>query len=74
MRLRNRSDFKQVLSILQRLQQAGEEPFLQAQTLAVGTEFIFYMVDLARLLVVFEQFRNSRRRRAKSRVNGEIRC
>ena len=38
---------------------------LQAQTMAVGTEFIFYMVELARRLVVFLQFRKSRRRRAK---------
>ena len=47
MPLRNRSDFKQALSTLERLQQeAGEEPhraylLLQAQTMAVGTEFIF---------------------------------
>ena len=58
MPLRHRSDFKQALSTLQRLQQeAGEEPhvptfFLQAQTMG-GTKFIFYMVDLARFLVVF---------------------
>ena len=43
---------------------------LQAQTMAVGTEFIFHMVELARLLVVFLQFRKSRRRWAKSWVNG----
>ena len=63
MPLRNRSDFKQALSTLQRLQQeAGEEPqlLLQAQTMAVDTEFIFYMVELARLLVVLLQFRKSR--------------
>ena len=45
----------------------------QAQTMAVGTEFIFYMVELARLLVVFLQFRKSRRRWAKSWVNGVTR-
>ena len=38
---------------------------LQAQTMG-GTKFIFYMVELARFLVVFLQFRKSRRRRAKS--------
>ena len=70
--LRNRSDFKQALSTLERLQQeAGEEPYVppysyKAQTMAVGTEFIFYMVELARFLVVFLQFRKSRKRRAKS--------
>ena len=35
--------------------------FLQAQTMAVGSEFIFYMVELARFLVVFLKFRKSRR-------------
>ena len=61
---RNRSsDFKQALSTVQRLQQeSGERTtraylLLQAQTMAVGTEFIFYMVELARFLVVFLQFR-----------------
>ena len=39
---------------------------LQAQTMAVGTEFFSYMVELARFLLVFLQFRKSRRRRAKS--------
>ena len=34
--------------------------------MAVGTEFIFYMVELARFLVVFLKFRTSRRRQAKS--------
>ena len=65
--LTKRSDFKRALSTLQRLQQeAGEEPHVPtAQTIAVGAEFIFYMVELARFLVVFLQFRKSRRRRAK---------
>ena len=50
--LRKRSDFKQALSTLERLhQEAGEEPFvpnlfLQAQTMAVGIEFVFYMVEM----------------------------
>ena len=61
MPLRHRSDFKQALCTLQRLKQK-EGVLLQAQTMAVGTEFIFYMVELARLLVVFLQFRKSRRR------------
>ena len=57
--LRHRSDFKQALSSMQRLQQeAGKEPHVhtysyQAQTMGVGTKFIFYMVELARFLVVF---------------------
>ena len=34
---------------------------LQAQTMAVGTEFVFYMVELTRFLVIFLKFRNSRR-------------
>ena len=69
MPLRHRSDFKQALSTLERLlQEAGEEPptraylLLQAQTMAVGTEFIFNMVELARFLVVFLQVRKSRRK------------
>ena len=41
--------------------------------MAVGTEFIFYIMELASFLVVFLQFRKSRRRRAKSWVNGETR-
>ena len=59
MPLRNRSDFKQELSTLERLQQeAGEKPYVPTysykhKTMAVGTEFIFYMVELARFLVVF---------------------
>ena len=36
-------------------------------------QFIFYMVELARILVVFIQFRKSRRRWAKSWVNGVTR-
>ena len=77
--LRNRSDFKQALSTLQRLQQEAGEGTTRAyslllpQTMAVGTEFIFYMVELARFLVVFLQLRKSRRRRAKSLMNGETR-
>ena len=38
-----------------------------------GTQFIFYMVELAWFLVVFLQFRKSRRRRAKSWANGMAR-
>ena len=61
MPLRHRSDFKQALSTLERLHQKSRRRttraylLLQAQTMAVGTEFIFYMVELARLLVVFLQ-------------------
>ena len=40
--------------------------YLLLQTQTMGTEFIFYMVELARFLMVFLQFRKSRRRRAKS--------
>ena len=39
---------------------------LQAETMEVGIEFVLYMVGMARLLVVFLQFRTSRRRQAKS--------
>ena len=40
---------------------------LQAQTMAVGTEFIFYMVELARFLVVFLKFQ----RRGKQNLGKE---
>ena len=55
--LRKRSDFKQALSTLQRLQRSRKRTtraylFLQAQTMG-GTKFIFYMVALAKFLVVF---------------------
>ena len=40
--------------------------FLQAQTMAISTEFVFYMVELARFLVVFLTVRKSRKRQAKS--------
>ena len=69
--LRKRSYFKQAMSTLERLQQeAGDETtrayfFLQAQTIG-GTKFIFYMVEMARFLVVFFKFRKSRKRQAKS--------
>ena len=33
--------------------------FLQAQTMTVGIEFVLYMVDMARFLVVFLKFRKS---------------
>ena len=70
--LRQSSDFKLALSTLQRLQQeAGEEPHAPVrQAMADGTEFIFNMVELARLLVVFLLFRKSRR---KSQILSEQR-
>ena len=40
--------------------------YLQAPKMAVGTEFAFYMVELARFLVIFLKFRKSRRRQTKS--------
>ena len=40
---------------------------LEEQTLEVGIEFVLYMVEMARLLVVFLKFRKSRKRQAKSR-------
>ena len=61
--LRKRSDFKEALSTSERLhQEAGEEPirahsFLEEQTMAVGIEFVLYMVELARFLVVLLKFR-----------------
>ena len=77
MPLRHRSDFKQALSTLQRVrQEAGEKTLrayllLQAQTMEVGTEFIFNMVELARLLVFF--FFNSEVKKDVSQVLSE-RC
>ena len=71
--LRNRSDFFEasVVYLGTITTRSGRRTIrayllLQAQTMAVGTEFIFHMVELARFLVVFLQFRKSRRRRAKS--------
>ena len=64
--LRKRSDFKQALSTLERLQQEAGHLFLQAQTMAVGIEFVLYMVEMTRFLVVFLKFRKSRKRQAKS--------
>ena len=50
--LRRRSDFKQALSTLERLhQEAGEEQL--APTPYNGSQFVLYMVGMARLLVVF---------------------
>ena len=46
---------------------------LQAQTMAVGTEFILYVVELARFVVDSLSFRKSRRRCAKYWVNGVTR-
>ena len=40
--------------------------FLQAPKMAVGTEFAFYMVELASFLVIFLKIRKSRRRQTKS--------
>ena len=69
--LRQRLHFKQALSTLHQLQREAEG---DAQVLTysiitnngVDTEIIFYMVELARSLVVFLQFRKSRRMWAKS--------
>ena len=77
MPLRIRSDFKQALSTLTRLQQEAEEdpqvPLLQTPTMG-GTQFIFYMVELARFMVDFLSFRKSRRRCTKYWVNGATCC
>ena len=68
--LRHRSDFKQALSTMHRLQQeAGEEPHVSTysnkhKTMG-GTKFIFYMVELARFMVDSFTFRKSRRRCTK---------
>ena len=71
--LRKRSDFNQALSTLNRLHQEASwrtttraHLFLQAQTMAVGIEFVLYMVEMARFLVVFLKFSKSRKRQAKS--------
>ena len=58
MPLRHRSDFKQALSTLATITTRSRRRitraylFLQAQTMG-GTKFIFYMVELARFLMVF---------------------
>ena len=39
---------------------------LEERTMEVGIEFVLYMVGMARLLVVFLQFRKSRKRQPKS--------
>ena len=68
--LGKRSDFKQALSTLERLQQeAGEEPFVptyaykhkQWQSASSSST-----AEMARFLVVFLKFRESRKRQAKS--------
>ena len=47
---------------------------LQAQTMAVGIEFVLYMAEMARFLVVFFKFRKSRKWQAKVwRMNEETR-
>ena len=49
--LTHRPDFKQALSTLQRLQQETEgDPQVPTYS-ALGTEFLFYMVELARFMV-----------------------
>ena len=77
--LRHRSDFMQALSTLQRLQQeAGEEPHVPIYTYKHkqwgGTQFIFYMVELARFMVDSLSFRKSIRRCTKYWVNGATCC
>ena len=68
--LRHRSDFKQPLSTLQRLQTRSRRrttsAYLLLQTPTMGgTQFIFYMVELPRFMVDFLSFRKSRRRCTK---------
>ena len=58
MPLRHRSDFKEALSTMHRLrQEAGEEPHVPTYSYKhkqwEEQKFIFYMVRLARFLVVF---------------------
>ena len=63
--LRKRSDFKQALSTSERLhQEAGEEQFAPTPYWKnVGIEFVLYIVEMTRLLVVCLKFRKSRRKR-----------
>ena len=70
MSLRHRSYFKQALSTLQRLPQAvaPNVPTYSYKQWQLA-EFIFYMVELARFMVVQLQFTKSRKRWAKSWVN-----
>ena len=71
--------FKQALSTLERLhQQAGEEQsvptFLQAQTIAVGIEFVLYIVQMVRFLVVFFKIQKVNAEASKVLgMNGETR-
>ena len=55
MPLRQRLDFKQALSTLHRLQREAEEdpqvPTDSNKKSTMGTEFFFYMVELARFMV-----------------------
>ena len=76
--LRKRSDFKQALSTLERLftprsrrRTIRAHFFLQAQTMAVGIEFVLYMVEMARFLVVF--FNSESQGRGKQSLGNERR-
>ena len=56
--LSKRSDFKQALSTLERFTPRGwrsirAHSFLEEQTMAVGIEFVLYMVEMAKFMVVF---------------------
>ena len=64
--LRQRPDFKQALSTLHRLQREAQEdpqvPTYSNKRQRWAQSFFFYMVELARFMVVFLKFRKSRRR------------
>ena len=68
--LRKRSDFKQALSTLECIhQEVGEEPFVPAQTMAVGIEFVLCMVEMARFLVVLLKIQKVKEEASKSLEN-----
>ena len=75
------SDFKQALSTLERLHQDDgrktipAHSLLEEQTMEVGIEFVLYMVEMARLMVVFLKIQKVKEEASKVMgKNGETRC
>ena len=77
--LRKRSDFKQALSTLERFNQKdggaqfAPTPFWKNKE--VGIEFVLYMVEMQRILVVFRKNQKAKEKASKVlEKNGENRC
>ena len=72
--VRKRSEFKQALSTLKRLhQEAGGDqlepiPHWEVQTMEIDIEFFLYLVAMARILVVFQEFKESQEGRGTQRL------